>query len=152
MKMAKVEVVVKESEERSSKNPLLEAARKMRVLGLGAASLAQEQMEDLMCTLVERGEAAEQEGRDMVREAVDWQREQVRQAVDWQRDQLRQLTGRRKDRPVAGKADESGVESQLEALLESKDVPAKSDIEALEAQVAALTAKLDELKKEKAGE
>jgi poly(hydroxyalkanoate) granule-associated protein len=138
VKVAKEDVVVTEDEERAGRNPLLEMARKMRLVGMGAASLAQEQVEDFMGALLERGESVEKEGRDMVREVVDWQRDQIRQVVD------------RRKKPAS--ADEGAMASKIEEVLEGKDVPAKSDLEALQAQIAELTAKLDELKKEQAGE
>jgi polyhydroxyalkanoate synthesis regulator phasin len=115
-------VVEKEMNGHEEHKPLLEAARKVLRAGIGAVALAQDEVEDFVNRLVERGEIAEKDGRKLVREVMD---------------------RRKKD---ADKA-EDVVTKRVEEILDRMNVPTKSDIEALGDKIAALSKKVDELKK-----
>jgi polyhydroxyalkanoate synthesis regulator phasin len=110
-------------QEEKERMSLVEALRKVLLASIGAVALAQEEMEDLVNKLVERGEIAEKEGRSLVRDVVEKRRKEARKAQD-------ELDGR------------------IEGVLERMNVPTKSDIEALSAKITALTKKIDELKKQ----
>ena len=119
--MAKQAVVVEEIE-KDERNPLLDAARKVLMAGIGAVALAQDEIEDFVNRLVERGEIAEKDGRKLVREVMDKRRKEAEKAED-------------------------GVSKRVEEVLDRMNVPTKADIEALGDKIAALTKKVDELKK-----
>jgi polyhydroxyalkanoate synthesis regulator phasin len=123
--MAKVDVKVEEegTEETAERNPLFGMTRKILLASMGAVALAQEEMESFVEKLVERGELAEQDGRDLIRDVMERRRKEVRRA-------------------------EVELESQVEEALERLNVPTKSDIEMLGAKIEALSRKIDELKKE----
>ena len=116
--------VVKTDEEleEEENNRLLEAARKVLLAGIGAVALAQDEIEDFVNRLVERGEIAEKDARKLIREVTEKRR----------------------------KSAERGVDERMEDLLDRMNVPSKSDIEALGEKIAALTRKVDELQKVKA--
>ena len=116
----KVEVVVEEEAERSS---LYEATRKVVLASMGAVALAQEELEQFIAKLVERGEIAEKEGKKLVHEAMDKRKKETKKA-------------------------EGELDKRMEELLARMSVPSKSDIDALSAKITALTKKVDELKKE----
>jgi len=118
----KAEQVVKEVAEEVERSPLLGVARKVLMAGIGAVALAQDEMEEFVNKLVERGEIAEQDGRKLVREVVE----------------------RRKKEAAAA---EGELDKRLEQLLARMNVPTKSDIDTLSAKITALTKKVDELKK-----
>ncbi len=103
-------------------NPLLDAVRKVLLASIGAVALAQDEIEDFVNKLVERGEIAEQDGRKLIRE-------------------LMERRGK-----AAAKAEE-GLDRRVEDLLNRMNVPSRSDVEALSAKIAALTKKVDELRK-----
>jgi len=103
-------------------NPFVEAVHKVLMASIGAFALAQEEIEDFVDKLVERGELAEKDGRKIVREVMD---------------------RRKKD---AEKAEDS-LTRRVEEILSRMNVPTKSDIDALGEKVAALAQKVDELKK-----
>ncbi len=113
-----VKKVVKPVEEHESRGALYEAARRVLLAGMGAMALAQEEAEDFVNRLVERGEIAEKDARKLMKEVVD----------------------RRK-------SDKSGLEKRIEDMLDQMNVPTKSDIDALSAKITALSHKVDELKK-----
>ncbi len=116
LKKAKAEAV--EEEERS---PLLDLARKVLLAGVGAVALAQDEVEDFVNRLVERGEIAEKDGRQLVRDLLE----------------------RRKQE--AAKAEEE-LDKRVAELLQRMNVPTKADIDALSAKITALTQKVEELK------
>ncbi len=119
----KVEVVVEESAEEAERSPLYEATRKMVLASMGAVALAQEEVEQFVGKLVERGEIAEKEGKKLVREAMDRRKKETKKA-------------------------EGELDKRMEEILARMNVPSKSDIDALSAKITALTKKVDELKKE----
>ncbi|MEW5868632.1 MAG: phasin family protein [Chloroflexota bacterium] len=115
-----VEDVIEDVKEEA--NPLLEAARKVLLAGIGAVALAQEEIEEFVNRLVERGEIAEKDGRKLMREVVDRRKKQ------------------------AGKAEDE-MTKRVETILDRMSVPSKADIDALSEKITELTRKIDELKK-----
>ncbi len=119
----KVEIVVEKEGKEGERSPLYEATRRVMLASIGAVALAQEELEQFVSKLVERGELAEKDGKKLVREVMD---------------------KRKKDAQKA----ESELEKRMEEILARMNVPSKSDIDALSAKITALTKKVDELKKE----
>ena len=111
----------KEKVKELERSPLFEAARKVLLASIGAVALAQEEVEDFVGKLVERGEIAEKDGKKLVRDVLE----------------------RRK---VEAKTAEEGLDKRIEEILHSMNVPSKADITALSAKITALTKKVDELK------
>lgn len=108
--------------ESGERTPLFDAARRVLLAGIGAVALAQDEMEEFVGRLVERGEIAEKEGRQLVREM-------------------------RERRKQAAKKAEDRVSKRVEEALDRMDVPTRADIEALSEKITALSKKVDELKK-----
>jgi polyhydroxyalkanoate synthesis regulator phasin len=103
-------------------HPVLGLLRKTLLAAIGAAAVAQEEMEYLVNRLVERGEIAEREGRAL----------------------LQDVTERRK----RGTANvEKRFDAQMEAALSRVNLPSKTDIELVNAKIAELNARLDQLDK-----
>ena len=119
----KVEVVVEEAGEEAERSPLYEATRKVVLASIGAVALAQEEVEQFISKLVERGEIAEKDGKKLVHEVMDKRKKETKKA-------------------------EGEVDKRMEELLARMNVPSRSDIDALSAKITALTKKVDELKKE----
>jgi poly(hydroxyalkanoate) granule-associated protein len=116
------EVVEEQLNGKQEHNQLLEAARKLLLASIGAIALAQEELEDFAAKLVERGEIAEKDGRKLVREIMDRRKKEAEKAEDQ-------------------------VNKHVEEILNRMNVPFKADIEALGDKIAALSKKVDELKK-----
>jgi poly(hydroxyalkanoate) granule-associated protein len=104
------------------RNPLLEAAHKVLLASIGAVAVAQDEIEDFVNKLVERGEIAEKDGRHLIRDLIE----------------------RRKTQTAKKEED---LNTRVEALLHRMNIPTKGDVEALSAKVVELTKKVDELKK-----
>jgi polyhydroxyalkanoate synthesis regulator phasin len=121
--MAKVNVNVEEVPEEEERKSLLEATRKVLLASIGAVALAQDELESFVNKLVDRGEIAERDGKQLVRDVMEKRRKETRKAED-------------------------ELEKRMEDLLDRMNVPTKSDIEALSAKITALGKKVDELKKQ----
>jgi poly(hydroxyalkanoate) granule-associated protein len=119
----KVDVKVEEAPQAAERNPLFDAARKVLLASIGAVALAQEEVEEFVNRLVERGEIAEKDGKKLIRETMEKRRKQTQKA-------------------------EEQMDRRLKDILDRMNVPTKSDIDALSAKITALTKKVEELKKE----
>lgn len=102
-----------------ARGPLYETTRMVLLAGIGAISLAQDEINAFLDRLVERGEMAEADARKLVREVMD-RREKLERE---RRDQVRE-TRKAVGEPAA----------------------TRSDIEALNARIAELTRQIEELR------
>lgn len=112
----------KSSTTEEQRMPLFETTRKVILAGIGAMALAQDEIEEFITRLIERGEIAERDGRNLIQEARDKRKKRMERV-------------------------ESEFTRRVEEILRRADVPSKSDIEALSKRIAALSSKIDELKK-----
>jgi poly(hydroxyalkanoate) granule-associated protein len=118
----KVEKVEEEVAEQTERHPLLEPVRKVLMASIGAAALAQDEIEAFVNKLIERGEVAEEDGRKLVRDLMDRRKERVEQA-------------------------EEELDTRIENILGRMNIPTKSDIQSLSTKITALAKKVDELTK-----
>lgn len=107
-------------------NMLVENGRKVMLAGLGAVTLAQEELIGLFNNLVERGTATEEKTRGMVNKQVET---------------------RQKEAQKAAKKVEKEIETRFENLLHWMNIPSKNDIEKLSRKVTTLNKKVNELSK-----
>ncbi len=105
---------------------LFDLTRRVLLAGVGAVGLAHDEVHAFLDRLVERGELAQKQARDLLKE-VSERREGRLQKV---RTRLRE---------------------HLSGLLEAMDVPRRSDLEALERRLERLTAQVEALLKEREG-
>lgn len=103
-------------------NPLVDATRKILLAGIGAIAIGKDEIEDFINKLVERGEIAEKDGRNLFSEVLEKRKKSVRSAED-----------------MASK--------HVHDILDRLSVPTKKDIEDLSEKVASLTKKVEELTK-----
>ena len=110
-----------EKKDEEERNRLFQAVRKVVLASIGAVGLAQDEVEDMVNRLVKRGEIAEKDARKLFREVSEKRSQRAEKTVD----------------------------KQMGKMLDRMNVPSKTDIEALSEKISALTAKVEELKKEK---
>lgn len=108
----------KENPEEKIRSGLYDISRKVMLAAIGAAVLAQDEVETFVNKLTERGELAEKDARKLVKEVIDY-----RHKIEVERQ----------------KEKETGHTSPAAT---------KSDIEALNARIAELAKKVEELKKD----
>jgi poly(hydroxyalkanoate) granule-associated protein len=106
-----------ERERRAS--PVLVPLRKVLLASIGAVAVAQEEAEDLINKLVDRGEIAREEGRKLVDD----------------------MTAKRQAKVLAQ------FDARVDAALGRMDVPSKADLQAVEKKLDELNRKLDKLVK-----
>lgn len=119
----KIEVIEEEVEETGSS--LLAGVRRVLMAGVGAVVLAQEDVEEFVKKLVDRGEIAEKDGRKLVDDILEKRKGRAQKAED-------------------------ALETRIEGLLDRMNVPSKSDIDELSKKITLLAQKVDELKKKEA--
>jgi poly(hydroxyalkanoate) granule-associated protein len=128
----KAKQTVKDTAEAVQKSSLMEAVHKVLLAGIGAAALAQEEIEDFVNRLVERGEIAEADGKKMMKDVLAKRKQMVKMPA----------------KPaVQPKKITSDIEKRIEDLMAKMNIPTKDEIDALSAKITVLTKKVDELKK-----
>lgn len=129
--MSEVEVnVVEEEVADKEPNPFVETTRKVLLAGVGAVALAQDEAEAFVNRLVERGEIAEKEGRQLIKDMVEKRKKKAEDTVEKSEHQL---------------------DERVERILQRMNIPTRNDINALSRQITALSKKVDELKKAQKG-
>jgi len=104
-------------------NSLLSGLRRVLMAAIGAVALTQEQIEDFVSKLVERGEIADGDARKLVNDVVERRRRTVQDG--------------------ARRAEEE-VDKRIETLLARMNIPSKSEIDALSEKIEELSRKVDE--------
>ena len=115
-------VVVEEVTNGKEKNAFLDALHKVMLASIGAVALAQEEVEDFVNKLVEKGEIAEKDGKKLVNDVMAKRKKSAEKAED-------EFTKR------------------VEEIMDRMSVPTKADIEALGEKITTLSKKVDDLKK-----
>lgn len=105
-------------------SPMYEVSRRILLATIGVIALAQDEVEQFINRLVDRGEIAEKEGKQLVKEMME----------------------KRKERQKKIQAE---LNKRFSDAMERLDLPKKKDIEELSAKLAELTRKVEELKKPK---
>ncbi|HDJ28948.1 MAG TPA: hypothetical protein ENF28_06865 [Proteobacteria bacterium] len=95
-------------------------ARKFLLLGIGALSLTEERLEQIISGMVKKGEISRQEGRDLVQEML--------KKIKQEKDNLSEK-----------------IKKEFDSLMDKVDVPKQSEINELKQRVAELEAKLEQL-------
>ncbi len=115
-----------EEEVTEASKDFLNGVRRVLMAGLGAVTLAQEEVEGFVSKLVDRGEIAEKDGRKLIDELLDKRKKRVEES---------------------SKRVEVEIEQRMDSLLSRMNVPSKKDIDSLSEKVTELTKKVEELKK-----
>jgi len=104
---------------------LLDGLRRILMAGIGVAVLAQEEIEDFVTKLVDRGEITENDGRSLVSDVLERRMEEIQ------------------DRSKQAGDD---VDRRIEGMLHRLNVPTQSEIATLSEQISELSKKVDELR------
>ncbi|MBI3943843.1 MAG: phasin family protein [Chloroflexi bacterium] len=99
---------------------LLTSARRVLLASIGVVALAQEEIEDFVNKLIEKGEIAEKDGQKLVKDILERRTQRAERA-------------------------EEKLEDRVSSMLNRMNIPTKSDIEALSSRIADLNKKIDDL-------
>ena len=105
-------------------NTFLSGLRRVLMAGIGAVALTQEQIEDFVNKLVERGEIADGDARKLVSDVIDRRKRMVQDGT---------------------RRAEEGMDKRIEGLLSRMNIPSKSEIDSMSQKIADLSRKVDEL-------
>jgi poly(hydroxyalkanoate) granule-associated protein len=119
-KAAEVKAAVTEAAP-AAPSVFVNTVHKVLLAGIGAVALAQEEVEEFVGRLVERGEIAEADGRKMLKDVLERRKKQAKKVED-------------------------ALDKRVEELLARMNIPTTDEIAALSARIAELTKKVDELK------
>ncbi len=108
-----------------SGNAMLSGLRRVLMAGVGAVALTQEQIEEFVGRLVERGEIADGDARKLISDVVDRRKRTLQDST---------------------KRDEEEWDKRIEGLLVRMNIPSKGEIDALSNKIADLSRKVDELR------
>ena len=108
-----------------SGNALLSGLRRVLMAGVGAVALTQEQMEEFVGKLVERGEIADGDARKLISDVVDRRKRTLQDST---------------------KRAEEELDKRIEGLLVRMNIPSKGEIHALSDKIADLSRKVDQLR------
>jgi poly(hydroxyalkanoate) granule-associated protein len=103
----------------------LDGLRRVLMAGIGVAVLAQEEIEDFVTKLIDRGEIAESDGRSLVSDVLERRRREIQ-------DRSKEASGT--------------VDRRIEGMLGKLNVPTQSEIQSLSEQISELSKKVDELR------
>ncbi|NCF68573.1 MAG: hypothetical protein GWP61_21645 [Chloroflexi bacterium] len=123
--MSEQEIEIVESEASEQGNALLDSLRRVLMAGIGVAVLAQEEIEDFVTKLVDRGEIAESDGRSLVSDVLDRRRKEIQEGT---------------------KKASDNVDRRVEGVLGRLNVPTRSEINSLSEQISELSKKVDQLR------
>ena len=117
----KVEEAAAESTEKNQ-SQMAEMLRKVMLATIGAAVIAQEEIEALINRMIERGEIAEKDGKKLMHEMMDKRKNKTMKVED-------------------------EINKNISDVLERMNIPTRTDIDALSQKINGLSKKIDELKK-----
>ena len=123
--MSEQEIEIIESNTSETGNTFLDGLRRVLMAGIGVAVLAQEEIEDFVTKLVDRGEIAENDGRSLISDVLEQRRQEVQARTK--------------------KASDS-VDRTVEGMLHRMNVPTRSEINSLSEQISELSKKVDQLR------
>jgi len=127
VKETKIETPAEEMARGNGHNDVTRSTvRKTFLAGVGAMATAQEEIGNIVNRLMQKGEEAEREGRKIFERAI----ERRRKAATRFEQQL-----------------DERVEAVVEKVMARMNIPTKSDIDRLSAQIAELSQKIEDFKK-----
>lgn len=121
-----VEAAAEKAAEMNGKNPVVKIVRNVLLAAIGTVALGKEEIEAIVNRLVERGEIAEKDGREMITDLFE---------------------RRPKDLPKPEIKVEGVMDGRIEGILARMNVPSRGDVEELGKKIADLSRKVDDLTK-----
>jgi poly(hydroxyalkanoate) granule-associated protein len=106
-------------------NGFRSAARRWYLATVGAFAMLEEETEQFVDRLAEKGHKAEEEGKGLVRERLETRREEAKKQAEHVEEQ---------------------VDERIETVLNRMNLPSKSDVRDLNQQISQLSKKVDALR------
>jgi poly(hydroxyalkanoate) granule-associated protein len=110
------------------KEPFGDLVRKFALASVGAVVLAQEEIEEFVSKLVQKGELAEKDGKTLVKDLLEKRKQRIEAPL-----------------PVASNAITSAIDSTVDKVLHKINVPTKADVDELAKKIDDIDKKLEAL-------
>ena len=123
------ETAQKAADSLNGQNPVIKAFRTVLLAAIGAVALSKEEIEAIVNRLIEKGEIAEADGRELVSDLMERRKKDVEGTME-------------KAEKVEGVLDQ-----RIESILNRMNIPSKGDVESLSRKIGALSQKVDDLNK-----
>lgn len=117
----------------NGQNPVIKALRSVMLAAIGAVALSKEEIEAIVNRLIEKGEIAESDGRELVSELMERRRKEVEEAVG--------------ETKMKAEKTEGILDLRIESVLNRMNIPSKGDVESLSRKIGTLSQKVDDLNK-----
>ncbi len=130
-------------------NPAYKAARSLLLASIGAIALSKDEIESLVNRLVEKGEISEKEGRKLVDELVSRTKETPKEIAEKVSKTVEEPVNKTEE--LVNKAEEVFAQ-RVQAILNSMNIPSKTDIEELTKKINTLSRKVSQLDKKLSAE
>ena len=114
----------KTTDSTNGRNPVLKTMRSVLLATIGALALGKEEIEAIVQRLVEKGEIAEQDGRDLINDLMERRKREAEEVEE---------------------KSEGMIDMRIESMLNRMNIPSKSDVESLSRKVSDLSKKVDAL-------
>ncbi len=113
----------------NGQNPVVKIIRTVMLAAIGAVALSKEEIESIVNRLIEKGEIAESDGRELIGDLLERRKKE--------------------EVEVSEEAEKVGgvVDQRVESILNRMNIPSKGDVESLSRKIGALSQKVDDLNK-----
>ncbi len=115
----------------NGQNSVVKAIRAVMLAAIGAVALSKEEIEAIVNRLIEKGEIAESDGRELISDLMERRKKETEEAAE--------VAVERKEK-VEGMLDQ-----RIESILNRMNIPSKNDVESLSSKISTLSTKVDEL-------
>jgi len=109
----------------------IKAIHTVLLAAIGAVALSKEEIEAIVNRLVEKGEIAEADGRELISDLLERRRKEVEEAVG--------------ETKVKAGQTEGILDQRIESILNRMNIPSKGDVESLSRKISTLSQKVDDL-------
>ncbi|MBI3725990.1 phasin family protein [bacterium] len=117
----------KKTDESSKREPFTDLVRKIALASVGAVVLAQEEIEDFIGKLVQKGELAEKDGKTLVQDLIAKRQQDAASAK------------------TATNAVTTAIDSTVDKVLHKINIPTKTDVEELAKKIEEIDKKIEAL-------
>ncbi len=111
----------------NGQNPVIRAFRTVMLAAIGAVALSKEEIEAIVNRLIEKGEIAESDGRELISELMERRKKETKEIEV-------------KEEKVEGILDQ-----RIESILNRMNIPSKGDVESLSRKISTLSQKVEDL-------
>ena len=113
----------------NGQNPVVKIIHTVMLAAIGAVALTKEEIETIVNRLIEKGEIAESDGRELIGDLLERRKKEEAEVSE----EVEKVGG--------------AVDQRVESILNRMNIPSKGDVESLSRKISSLSQKVDDLNK-----